>query len=93
VCLDAVEDLGLVAAEHGGHPGGLDGRGLRHGLPADPDQAYRVLGGEHPGQDAGAHLAHTVPGRRAGVHLGLVESAEQRFRRGDGGGDEKRLGD
>jgi len=93
VRLDRIEDLGLVAAKHGGHPGGLDGRGLGHGLSPDLDQAHRVPGGEHPGQDSGAQLADAVPGGRAGVHPGLVEPAEQRLRRGDGRRDQQRLGD
>jgi hypothetical protein len=93
VRLDRVEDLGLVATEHGGHPGGLHGRRLGHGLPAHPDQAHRVLGAEHPGQDTGAQLTHAVPGRRAGVHPGLVEPAEQDLGRGDGRRDQERLGD
>ena len=70
--LEAGQHLGLVAAEHRGHAGGLDRARLGHLGAAGGGQRDGVVGGDHAGDRVGGDLADGVAGddevrvRRAG---------------------------
>ena len=94
VGLDRGQHRVLVAAEHRGHAGLLGRGGRGHALRPDPDEAHRVLGGDHAGQHARRQLAHAVAGDAHGRAADRVRAGDHLVqRRRHSGGDQQRLGD
>ena len=91
VRLDRGEHLGLVAAEHGGHPGRLGRRGRRHRPPAHAGPAAsRPPAVSTPAMTPAASSPTLCPAAApAGTQPG--RAAEQRRGRGDRGRDQQRL--
>ena len=70
--IEAGEHLGLVAAEHGGHAGGLERAGLGHLGAAGGGQRDGVVGGDDAGDRVGGDLADRMAGDDG---LGVGEQA------------------
>ena len=60
--LETDQHVGLVAAEHRGHAGRLDGAGLGHLGAAGSGQRDGVIGGQYTGDRVGRDLADRVTG-------------------------------